>query len=372
MATHRPSKMTDTTLKALTWAGTQERYRDPKSNVQAVLNKSGISFGAELHNGGKSKWVTLGKFAPGTFGIAAARKAAASLSVDANKHGLAARQKTFGDAFERLRLRHKREQRQPRTLEGYEYTLRKYTPEIFDMALVDVRRGWLKQQREDLADKIGAPTSINWLRAVSPALSEAVELEWVETNHAKGIKLSTTAKPVEVTAADVKALWGKIDAIGNVWVRSAWRLALLTGLRKSDIASARWEHFDAADATLFLPEPKGGAKRAFTLPLATQVVEDLSALPRLGGEWAQWVFPAPRSASGHIYDHRHPKLPNPHFARHAWSTMAELAGVDEWRRAVLLNQQPSRGINARYTHSKAVEYRAEAQTAADYICALRK
>ncbi|MCA0939357.1 hypothetical protein LCM28_05665 [Salipiger pacificus] len=376
MPTYQPDKLNDADIRKLEWSGTQDRYKDPKSPVYAVRNKGGVSFGMVLNSSGKSKWHSLGKFREG-YGIAQARKDAMAKQVEVEQHGLVPPAPTvthtFAMAFEKLERRHKRLNRSPRTIAGYRYSVKTYTPDLWDTPLADIRRGWLREKHDDLADTVGRSTAINWLRSVSPVLTEAVQYEWIESNPALGIKVEpATTRVIEVSEDEIKAVWPKIDAISNVWMRSAWRLALLTGLRKSDIASARWEHFDRRARTLFIPEPKGGPKRAFLLPLCREVVADLSALPKLAGDCAPWIFPAPRSASGHIYDHRQKKLPNPHWTRHAWNTAAQLAGVDMERRSVLLNQHYEPGnVNRIYSHLKATDCRAEAEAVAAFLLSLR-
>jgi integrase len=49
-------------------------------------------------------------------------------------------------------------------------------------------------------------------------------------------------------------------------------LTLLTGLRKMDAATVRWEHVDLEKRTLRRPNPKGGEDRAFTIPISRECV----------------------------------------------------------------------------------------------------
>ena len=50
---------------------------------------------------------------------------------------------------------------------------------------------------------------------------------------------------------------------------------LLTGLRRMDAATVRWEHVDLEKGLLHRPNPKGGKERAFTIPLSAECVKIL-------------------------------------------------------------------------------------------------
>jgi integrase len=83
-------------------------------------------------------------------------------------------------------------------------------------------------------------------------------------------------------------------------VRRDLRLfTLFTGMRNGAARLARWEHIDLDRGSLFVPKPKGGEKRAFTLPLAPGLVKMLRQRQRqneiefgiFGGDGG-WVFPS--------------------------------------------------------------------------------
>src|SRR5262249_15740657 len=72
------------------------------------------------------------------------------------------------------------------------------------------------------------------------------------------------------------------------------RLLLLTGCRKSEILTLRWDWVDIARKCLRLPDSKTGAKVA---PLADAALELLTSLPRTAE--SQFVLPATRDGAGH-------------------------------------------------------------------------
>jgi integrase len=95
--------------------------------------------------------------------------------------------------------------------------------------------------------------------------------------------------------------------------RSYFPLVLLTGTRRMELLSAKWENVDITARTLKLAETKNG--RSLLLPLPAAAVAILEALPRT----SEWVFPG-RGASGHVVE---PKA--------AWDRIRERAKVPDVR-----------------------------------------
>ena len=75
---------------------------------------------------------------------------------------------------------------------------------------------------------------------------------------------------------------------------AALRLLMLTGCRKSEILTLRWEHVALEAGELQLPDSKTGAR---VVPLSTSAVKVLAALPRSPGN--PWVIPG-RNPGTHL------------------------------------------------------------------------
>ena len=84
-----------------------------------------------------------------------------------------------------------------------------------------------------------------------------------------------------VTPEELPRLAQAIDQHPNVYVRAALWLYLLTGLRKAELLSAKWEDVDWSRATLRLPRTKAG--KAQTISLNQVAVAILQAVPRQEG-----------------------------------------------------------------------------------------
>lgn len=131
-------------------------------------------------------------------------------------------------------------------------------------------------------------------------------LEWgkgrgyLADNPAKGVRLN---KPVKrerfLSAAELAALgeaFTKAEGQGlNPNSLAICRLLLLTGARRNEIASLKWEHVDFEHGALRLPDSKTGAK---IVPLGAPALALLARQPRTEG--SPWVFPAATGKGHHV------------------------------------------------------------------------
>jgi len=97
--------------------------------------------------------------------------------------------------------------------------------------------------------------------------------------------------------------------------RSYFPLVLLTGTRRMELLTAKWENIDLAARTLKLTETKNG--RTLLLPLPIAAVAILEALPSRGA--SEWLFPS-YGKTGHVTE---PKT--------AWDRIRERAKVPDVR-----------------------------------------
>lgn len=186
-------------------------------------------------------------------------------------------------------------------------------------------------------------------------------------------------------------------------------VVLLTGLRRTDSATIRWEHvnlssepveaqvwhaakqrFDTveiAPQSILRPNPKGGPKKAFSIPLSSVLLKILQdrrdAQRALGANDGGWVFPTratkgqdcdacrelglgphqPNTVSHIVYPvdyevrlrddisgaEKTVRMPTPHRLRDTYITAGEQAGVPDGIVKVLVNHRKEKGdVTARY------------------------
>ncbi len=80
---------------------------------------------------------------------------------------------------------------------------------------------------------------------------------------------------------ELPRLWKALQNEPNPYVRGAFFISLLTGARRSEVLSMRWEDLDLGQGLWRIPETKAG--RPHTLPLPRPAIEELLKLPRLEG-----------------------------------------------------------------------------------------
>jgi hypothetical protein len=133
------------------------------------------------------------------------------------------------------------------------------------------------------------------------------------------------------------------------------QLLLLTGMRVSELLSAKWENVDGERRTLFVPTLKTG--RSKYVPLAQAALDVIAALPREKG--ATYLFPTPRNPKKHLTTVKHgwqtariaAKLPGLriHDLRHSAASFMVNSGVDLFAVGMVLGHASVQSTSATAT-----------------------
>ena len=168
--------------------------------------------------------------------------------------------------------------------------------------------------------------------------------------------------------ADIVGWLEQLAAFENPIRREFHLLTLLSGCRPAALKEAKPEHIDFRRRVLHIATPKGGAKRAFDIPLSREMMGCLvRALrysrvlyPHLSREW---VFPA-ESSSGHMSEQREERSELSKWGndlRQSYRTLATVAGLSEIDAKLLMNHAIP-GVNSGYiTRHKLLEDHLRAQ-----------
>ena len=155
------------------------------------------------------------------------------------------------------------------------------------------------------------------------------------------------------------AWFNAVHQISNPASRVYLQAVLLTGARRDEILSLRWEDVDFTWHSLTIADKVEGTR---IIPLPPYLASLLASLPRrMGkdGNPVQWVFSSPTAASGRIQDPRLqldkacivagiPKV-TVHGLRRTFKNMSEWAECPSGVSAQLMGHKPSAIVEKHYT-----------------------
>ena len=158
----------------------------------------------------------------------------------------------------------------------------------------------------------------------------------------------------------------------NPVAAAAIRLLVMTGARKSEILTLRWEWVDFERSCLRLPDSKTGAK---VVPLGAPALELLASLPRiennphvLPGEKAGGHFVGLQKAWARLRDRAGLPDVRIHDLRHSFASVAVAGGDSLYLVGKVLGHRQARTTEA-YAHLQAGPVRAVADRTARQIAA---
>lgn len=260
-----------------------------------------------LRTGAKVRTITLGEFGdePGKLGVAEARTRGEEIRKAARKGdipapSLARRQETSNrlrdqaDIFQR-RYAAERVKRP----EVYRWMFDKYVnPHLGDRDITRIKRRELADFLDLIADKHGMTTARRVGGLVKLLFKFAAGRDVIEADPAQALMLPGSEKQRErtLTEQEIKALWLATDPSTKTDERNKagrikphasdfpygpyFRLLLLTGQRRSEVANMRWSAIDLKARTWTLESAETKSARAQIVPLSPMAVDLLSSLPR--------------------------------------------------------------------------------------------
>ena len=166
-------------------------------------------------------------------------------------------------------------------------------------------------------------------------------------------------EPAGTTIEDLVEWRRAVDALFNPIHAAFYEFILFTGLRKSEAYSLEWKHVH--EDHIHLPMTKNG--RSFDLPIVQKHHEILSSMRGLS---RQWVFPSPKSSTGHLMAATRMKW-SPHDHRRTFATVAVEVGVLEEVVGRLLNHTPLSITGQRYTRPSLASLRPSMQIICDEL-----
>jgi integrase len=271
--------------------------------------------------------------------------------------------------------------RADKTIKGFRDAMRLHMGDWLSTPLAEITRKMVYDRHRRIGKKSGTYAANATMRAFRAAYNRAmkqhadlpanptINVDWFE-EHRRDASI----------AAEQLADWYKdVHALPNAVRRDYYLFVLFSGLRRQSASEMRWEHVDLDTGTLLIPNPKGGAKRAFILPLSdflSEVLQRRQSENDILVADSPWVFPSDKSAAGHISEpklkpEQKTKMTVPfsiHGLRHTWMTAANAAGLSPYDIKMLANHGLPKGdVTAGYIGAHIEALRASQQTVTDYL-----
>ncbi|EMM8314765.1 integrase family protein [Pseudomonas aeruginosa] len=260
-----------------------------------------------------------------------------------------------------------------RTKDDYRYNCEQYLADWLDKPLAELGadRAAVRERHRKITEKHGAPSAdsvFRVLRAVyNRGLREHPDLPPNPTTNVDYHGLRR--RKVDVDAERLLA-WGKAVLGLNPVRRDLHLFMILTGMRRTSVCEARASELDLGARRLHVPKPKGGAARAFDLPLSGPLADllghRLAENPKLHRK-SPWLFPAD-SKSGHVAEVAQHELDGltGHALRHTYATLALQAGVPIAELKFLLNHAAS-SVTMGYLNPTLDHLRGYQEKASAYV-----
>ncbi len=284
---------------------------------------------------------------------------------------------TFKAAWEAYRAAITKEGKSIRTIADYQDKFDRHLKAWHELPLAGIKREDVVQEHAAITErarkaragqkyssgKYAANGTMRFARAVWNHAKDELETPGLpERNPFRSGKLfhKEKARNTGMGVAELPAWWAQLQALANPIRRELHLFMLLTGLRRTDVLTARWVNFDPARPSLRVPAPKGGEERAFELPLSTAMLECLERVKEAGriyypDESKTWVFPAPGGHVAEVKEEGRQKLSHTgHALRHSFRTLAAAAGVDRLRLKILMNHAIENDVTDSYTNVPAL------------------
>ncbi|WP_373043977.1 tyrosine-type recombinase/integrase [Vulgatibacter sp.] len=253
-----------------------------------------------------------------------------------------------------------------RTAEAYRYSIEHYLPDWLDRTLAELgqdRRG-VRERHVRLTAECGRTTADNTMRVFRSVYNRALrEYPELPANPTANVDFHGMRRRKVDADGGLLIEWGRaVLALENDVRRDLHLFMILTGMRRTAACEARVA--DLRQGALHVPRPKGGAARAFDLPLSRALQELLDRRAKVSRALGSpWLFPAD-SESGHVEEVKERGLRRltGHALRHAYATLALEAGVPLAELRFLLNHSGG-PVTFGYLHPSLEHLRGHQETA---------
>ncbi len=164
-------------------------------------------------------------------------------------------------------------------------------PRLGSKRLGEVKKSDIHDLLDEIVDR-GAPIVANRTLAVFRRLCNwAVERGIIDTSPCDKIKAPAAEESRDrvLTDDEVRLAWGAFERVGWPFGQIA-QLLLLTGARRDEVASARWNEIDLNASTWTIAKERSKNGIAHEIPLSEAATNILRSLPRIGDKRDALIF----------------------------------------------------------------------------------
>jgi integrase len=263
---------------------------------------------------------------------------------------------------------------------NYERTIDIYLKDWADKPISEISRRMVLDRHRKIGEENGRVTANNIMRHLRSVHNFTAAAHGELPPNPVMILTQARAWNVERRRRSVIPMhglpkWWRAVHAEDEYVRDFLLIALLTGMRRSEIARLRWEHIDLEGKTLTVPRTKNGDP--LELPLST-FLHELLLTRREADPDAEWVFPGP-GATGHIVETKkfYARVAKRsgitftlHDLRRTFVTIAESLDIPHYALKRLLNHRTDSDVTGGYIVMDVERLRRPVERVAERILEL--
>ncbi len=266
----------------------------------------------------------LGKW-PHEIGIDDARKqcviAAGRIAGGDDPHSkrlTARREMTLGDLWF-IHIEHARQHNRPSTVEENESQWRTHFEGWANRKLSEITRSDVERLHRSIGETSGRYAANRALALIHHIYAKtALRTGYVGDNPARGIeRFKEKTRDRFMTADEIPKFFAALNAEPQIF-QDLYRVALLTGARRSNLQGMCWTDVDLNACVWTIPADDAKAGQAIHVPLSADAV-DILTRRRKADPTGEYVFPG-RGVSGHIVE-----------IKSSWARITKRAGIEGMR-----------------------------------------
>lgn len=207
---------------------------------------------------------------------------------------------TLGELFDLYMKRYSKKSK--RSWQYDEREIPKFLSHWFNRKISSIEKHEIQSLHEKIRDENGLYQANRLLERLRSMYNKAIEWGWKGKNPAEKIKkFKEKSRDRFLQPQELPYFFDALAVEANDTAKDYILLSLLTGARKSNMLSMRWEEVNFEQSQWRIPETKNG--EPVLLPLSPQALDILKARKESQkNSVSEWVFPSDASATGHLQD----------------------------------------------------------------------